>query len=58
MISPGYPATTPRTQPQPAAKADRWLVGVLAGAALVYLLGKALDLGRERPASRHPSKQG
>ncbi len=58
MISPGYPAATLGQQPQPAAKTDRWLVGLVAGAALVYLLGKALELGRERSASRNPSKQG
>ncbi len=32
------------------AKLDRWLVGLLAGAALLYLAGKVMGLGRSRPA--------
>jgi hypothetical protein len=32
------------------AKLDRWLVGLLAGAALMYFSGKLLGLGKTRPA--------
>jgi hypothetical protein len=32
------------------AKLDRWLVGLLAGAALMYFGGKLLGLGKSRPA--------
>ncbi|MGB0128845.1 MAG: hypothetical protein WBP72_14500 [Rhodocyclaceae bacterium] len=57
MITPGYASTGVNRSQQPAAKADRWLVGLLAGAALVYLVGKALDLGRQRSPSRAASTQ-
>lgn len=33
------------------AKLDRWLVGLLAGAALMYLAGKVMGLGQSRPAN-------
>ena len=32
------------------AKLDRWLVGLLAGAALMYFGGKVLGLGKSRSA--------
>jgi hypothetical protein len=35
---------------QPPPKPDRLLVGAIAGAALFYLLGRALGLGRHRDA--------
>ncbi len=35
---------------QKPAKLDRWLVGLLAGAALMYFGGKMLGLGQARPA--------
>ena len=35
---------------QRSAKADRWVVGLLAGAALAHLLGKALGIGQPRRA--------
>jgi hypothetical protein len=57
VITPGYASTGVNRSQQPAAKADRWLVGLLAGAALVYLVGKALDLGRQRSPSRAASTQ-
>lgn len=31
-------------------KRDRWLVGIVAGAALAYLIGKAAGLGGSRRA--------
>jgi hypothetical protein len=57
MISPRYPASAARGQPRPKGGADRWLVGAVAGAALVYLLGRTLGLGRKRPAAGNPPKQ-
>lgn len=38
------------------AKPDRWLVGLVAGVALMYWLGKTLGLGKRSasPAPRHP----
>lgn len=36
------------------AKPDRLLVGFLAGAALFYLLGRALGLGRDRMTHAEP----
>jgi hypothetical protein len=33
------------------AKLDRWLVGLLSGAALMYLAGKVMELGQSRPAN-------
>jgi hypothetical protein len=39
----GHPARLVRAAPP---KADRIVVGLLAGTALFYLLGKALGLGR------------
>jgi hypothetical protein len=33
-----------------SAKVDRWVVGLLAGAALAYLLGRALGIGQPRRA--------
>ena len=38
------------------AKLDRWLVGLLAGAALMYLTGKVLGLGKARPARQSPDQ--
>jgi hypothetical protein len=39
-----------KSHAQKPAKWDRWLVGVLAGAALIYLTGKIIGLGkRKRP---------
>lgn len=38
------------THAQEPAKLDRWLVGLLAGAALMYFGGKILGLGKARPA--------
>jgi hypothetical protein len=43
------PDTPPTThQALPPIKADRLLVGVIAGAALFYFIGRALGLGRRR----------
>jgi hypothetical protein len=39
------------------AKLDRWLVGLLAGAALMYLAGKVIGLGRPRPAITPRSRE-
>lgn len=36
-----YPAIPPKTNP------DRILVGILSGAVLFYVLGKAMGLGRD-----------
>jgi hypothetical protein len=38
------------------AKLDRWLVGLLAGAALMYFSGKMFGLGKARPAQLQPDK--
>lgn len=43
----GQPAP-PGDHTQPLPKPDRLLVGLLAGAALFYMLGRALGLGRHR----------
>lgn len=39
------------------AKPDRWLVGLLAGAALMYLAGKLLRQGEIRSDAR-PDRRG
>jgi hypothetical protein len=52
VITPGL---QPHEHPREPAKPDRWLVGLLAGAALMYLLGKAFDLGHVRQLP-HDSK--
>jgi hypothetical protein len=41
---------------QKPSSLDRWLVGALAGAAVVYLLGKGLGLGHNQ-ASKKANKQ-
>lgn len=48
MISPARHLYESHHDRRPA-KADRWLVGLVAGAALAYLLGRALTVGRTRP---------
>lgn len=35
----------------PLAGPDRWLVGLLAGAALMYMAGKVMGLGQRHPAN-------
>ncbi len=50
MISPGQHRHDEPHEREPA-KLDRWLVGLLAGAALMYLAGKVIGLGRPRPAN-------
>lgn len=52
MIAPGQHQHEDHHDRHPA-KPDRWLVGLLAGAALMYLLGKALALGKA-PAKAEP----
>ncbi|WP_165873496.1 hypothetical protein [Parasulfuritortus cantonensis] len=44
MMRPGLPSRS--TRRQLPLKADRLLVGIVAGAALVYLAGKLLGLGK------------
>lgn len=44
------PGPRPARRP-PAPKPDRWLIGIAAGLALVYLLGRGLGLGRRAPAA-------
>ncbi|MCP5277760.1 MAG: hypothetical protein H6935_05275 [Thiobacillus sp.] len=52
MISPGSHHHHDDDHEQHAAKPDRWLVGLLAGAALIYLAGRVLGLGKaHRPNS-------
>jgi len=47
----------PDTERQTRAKRDRWLVGLLAGAALMYLAGKLMGLGRSHvPNALRPRK--
>lgn len=48
MISPGsrHHEDHGQDHKRHPSKADRWLVGLVAGAALMYLLGKALGLGK------------
>lgn len=41
-------STPPHHQAWPPIKPDRLLVGVIAGAALFYFIGRALGLGRHR----------
>ncbi len=41
-------------QAQPPIKPDRLLVGVIAGAALFYFIGRALGLGRRRGTHVEP----
>ncbi len=57
MIFPGrYPDDSYHHHRHPA-KPDRWLVGLLAGAALMYLAGKLLRHGEIRSDAR-PSRPG
>lgn len=44
----------PHHQAQPPIKPDRLLVGVIAGAALLYFIGRALGLGRRRGTHVEP----
>ncbi|MDW8319579.1 MAG: hypothetical protein RMN53_17270 [Anaerolineae bacterium] len=44
------PGPRPERRLPAAGKPDRWLIGLVAGLALLYLLGKAMGLGR--PADR------
>lgn len=48
MISPGSHHHHDDSHDRHPAKPDRWLVGLVAGAALMYLLGKALGLGKQK----------
>ncbi|MEB4591667.1 hypothetical protein VSS37_11810 [Candidatus Thiothrix sp. Deng01] len=50
MIIPGK-RSLPLTA-RPPRKLDRWLVGLLAGAALAYAAGKALGLGKQDLAKK------
>jgi len=44
------------SHPEKPAKLDRWLVGLLAGAALMYLTGKVLGLGKSHQSlDRNPN---
>lgn len=52
MIAPGHPPHEDHHEGHPS-KPDRWLVGLVAGAALMYLVGKALGLGKS-PAKAAP----
>lgn len=52
MFVPGYRPHADLHVRHPS-KTDRWLVGLVAGAALLVVLGKALDLGRN---PRRPSR--
>jgi hypothetical protein len=45
VISPGRHRRDEPHDRNPA-KMDRWLVGLLAGAALMYLAGKVMGLGK------------
>lgn len=47
------PDHAPRPHPD-RPKPDRFLVGAIAGAALFYLVGRALGLGRRRGAHAEP----
>lgn len=47
MIRPGQHLHDAHEHRHPA-KPDRWVVGLLAGAALMYLLGKVLGLDKPR----------
>lgn len=52
MITPGQHPHEDHHERHPS-KVDRWLVCLVAGAALMYLLGKALGLGHS-PAKTAP----
>lgn len=54
MLTPGQHHHDDHHERHPA-KVDRWLVGLAAGAALMYLLGRALGLGR--PRRRAPTRE-
>jgi hypothetical protein len=55
MILPGHHSHDDHRE-RHATKADRWLVGLVAGAALMFLLGKALGLGHA--SARAPGSSG
>lgn len=54
MISPGRHRHDEHDNRHPA-KPDRWVVGLLAGAALIYLAGKMLGLGKPRQHDTRPN---
>lgn len=56
MIAPGHHPDRPPRERHPG-KQDRWLLGFLAGAALFFMAGKALGLGKRNanlPSTRVP----
>lgn len=57
MLIPGQHHQEDHHEADPA-KVDRWLVGLVAGAALMYLLGKAMGLGHGFSLNRNVTIPG